>query len=939
MTELPSGTVTFLFTDIQNSTKMWQAHPHKMQTALKKHDAILHEVIRKHNGYVFKTVGDAFCAAFHTAMDGINAAVSAQYKLQHTQWDKEVPIRVRMSIHTGEAEERNNDYYGPALNRVARLESLAHGNQTLVSLVTTELVRDMLPERVTLKDMGSRRLKDLTRPEMVFQLVHGELQDDFPPLKSLDTHPHNLPIQPTTLIGREKDIDTIRKCILEDKARLVTLTGPGGIGKTRLGLQTAADLIDFFEDGAFFIDLSAVDEVNYVVPVIARTLHLNETSGKPFFDILRDYLSPKKMLLVIDNFEQVMKATNFLLQIMKKCAEVVFVVTSREALNVRGERIFNVSPLQLPDLTKAENDEGLPYLQNLNQYESVRLFIERAQALHMDFVINNDNAPAVAEICVRLDGIPLAIELAASRIKVLTPDEILMRLEDALRFLTGGAKDLPPRHRTLRAALSWSYDMLEEKQQRFFQVFSIFPASFTLGAVENICATLGFCEEDVLQVVDSILDKSLLQKMEKSEGAPRFFMLETIKSFGKEKAEKEGIIPVVKRDIGKYYLNLAEKAEEQLLYLGIKDWMKCLDDEYNNFLEIINWYIEDEEDSQNREISFRITAALREYWKIRGYLSQGRELINKVYQVASKEQRKRSGVQAKLLLGAGSLARTQGYYREAISKLKEALHSYEGLDDARGIVQAYHELGWGFYRDEDMDEAEQWFIKGKEKCQSLDNPVLPAMMDLGIGLISLRRNNTEKAKILFEKCSTIFHEHGALRLLGQTFGNFGFLYYTLGKENTAKIYFKKAFDVWEQYGEVTETRIIKNNLAYLYLHAEETDYALQYYRSLLEDAKRTADPRWASAAYSGLADVYYKKKNFELALQSAQSASEEVKDMHNCVEKGIAFRTLGQIYAVQHETGKAQDFFEKAIPILKACMEEEELEKAFTGLKEVANDV
>lgn len=448
MASPPTGTVTFLFTDIEGSTKLWEDNAPAMQAALARHDELLRRSIEERGGFVFKTVGDAFCCAFATATDALEAALDAQRSLLKEQWGESGPLRVRMALHMGAAEERDGDYFGPPVNRVARLLSAAHGGQVLLSLPTHEMVRDQLPAGMNLADLGEHRLKDLFRPERVFQLVSPDLPSEFPPLRTLDAYRNNLPLQPTPLVGREKEVAQVCDLLRAEETRLLTLTGPGGIGKTRLALQAAADVLEDFTDGTFFVPLATLTEADLFLSAVAEALGVKEIGEQPLDESLKDYLSERRMLLVLDNFEQVLEGAPAVTELLAASPGLKVLATSRISLRLYGEHVFPVPPLSMPDL------KSPPPLERLTQYEAVRLFVERAQAVKPDFSITNESAPAVAEICVRLDGLPLAIELAAARITMLPPRAMLQRLGSRLKLLTGGARDLPERQRTLRATSS-----------------------------------------------------------------------------------------------------------------------------------------------------------------------------------------------------------------------------------------------------------------------------------------------------------------------------------------------------------------------------------------------------------------------------------------------------------------------------------------------------
>jgi predicted ATPase len=442
-----------------------------------------------------------------------------------------------MGLHVGEVQPRGGDFYGPAINRAARLMAAAHGGQVLLSAAAAGLVVDLLPDKVTLRDLGEHRLKDLARPEHVFQLLQPDLQADFPPLATLDHRPNNLPAQPTPLIGRETELAEILKRLSSDGVRLLTLTGPGGIGKTRLALQASAELIDRFADGVYFVDLASTRDADAVSGTIAQTLGLRGNSDRPLFDELKEQLRARQILLLLDNFEQVTAAASLVGELLRDCPQVKVLVTSREALHVRGEYVYPVPPLGLP---KAGGK--LPAIDQLTQYEAVRLFIERAQAVKPDFQVTNENAPAVAEICVRLDGLPLAIELAAARIRLFPPPALLERLGSRLSLLRGGARDLPVRQQTLRGAVDWSYELLDPGEQRLFELLSVFVGGCAVEVVEEVAGETGSLDETGLDILDglaSLVDKSLIRQVEPASGATRLLMLETIREYAAERLEAD----------------------------------------------------------------------------------------------------------------------------------------------------------------------------------------------------------------------------------------------------------------------------------------------------------------------------------------------------------------------------------------------------------------
>jgi predicted ATPase/class 3 adenylate cyclase len=526
-----STTSTFLFTDLEGSTRLWEQFPEAMKAALERHDAILHAAVESSQGRVVKTTGDGLLAVFSSALDGVIACLKAQQSLLAEPWGETGPLRVRMGLHIGEAQLRAGDYFGPALNRTARLMSAAHGGQVLLSEAAATQVVDQLPDGLALLGLGEHRLKDLERPERIFQLVHPDLVTDFPPLASLDRRPNNLPAQPTALIGREVELGEIMKRLSSDGVRLLTLTGPGGIGKTRTSLQVGAELIEQF-DAVYFVDLAPITDPESVPSAIAQALGIRETSDRLILDELKAQLQPKTILLLLDNFEQLTGAAARVAELLRDCPRLKMLITSREALHIRGEYVYPLSPLGLPDadLKKLSVEE-------LTRYEAVRLFIERALAVKPDFTVTDENAALVAEICIRVDGLPLAIELAAARIRLFSPQALLERLGSRLKLLRGGARDLPARQQTLHDAIEWSYDLLDTGEKRLFELLSVFQGC-TFEAVEVISSgieLLGEYGTDILDGLTSLVDKSLVRRVEQKSAESRFVMLETICEYAAER--------------------------------------------------------------------------------------------------------------------------------------------------------------------------------------------------------------------------------------------------------------------------------------------------------------------------------------------------------------------------------------------------------------------
>ena len=581
MSELPSGTVTFLFTDLKGSTRLWEQHPQAMKPALARHDAILNQAVESMGGRVVKATGDGIHAAFPTAQAAVEAALSAQLAFVDEPWGAVGPLQVRMGIHTGVGEIRDGDYFGPTLNRAARIMSAANPGQVLCSQATADLVRDALPADVGLIELGRHALRDLQRPELVSQLTHPDLRREFPPLLTVEAYPGNLPRQVTTFVGREQEVETIGHLVTERP--LVTITGVGGVGKTRLAVQVAAEVIPEFRDGAWVCELASVADPDAVWETLAAVFGVRPSAGLSFEETVLEYLQAKRLLLVLDNCEHLLgRVADTVTAIAQRCPRVSVLATSREGLAITGEQIVAVPSLGLPPSGAAD--------EVLIRSESVRLFCDRAHDAKNDFALTDHNAGAIAQLCRRLDGIPLALELAAARVRSLPPEDLVERLDQRFRLLTRGSRAAIERHQTLRNTIDWSYDLLSDAERGALNRLSVFAGGCDLSAGEAILAGGDLQAADAADLLSQLVDKSLV--LVESNGSTRYRLLETIRQYAQERLEASRETANVRTMHLEYYLAMAEAAGPHLRNRDQIAWSIALARETDNFRAALDWAVE-----------------------------------------------------------------------------------------------------------------------------------------------------------------------------------------------------------------------------------------------------------------------------------------------------------------------------------------------------------
>lgn len=856
MNELPSGTVTFLFTDIEDSTRLWQEEPEAMSSAHTWHDAILRDAIESNNGYIFQVVGDSFSAAFHNALDCLRAAHSAQRALQKDSEfvakradgavNSQVLIRVRMGLHTGSAEllkDESGKYDGyVTLASTQRVMSVAHGGQILLSQTTHDLLQNHLPESVQLRDMGLHRLKGLRAPLHLYQLLAPELTQEFPAINSLDAFPNNLPVQLTSFIGREKEIAEIKKLL--DSARLITLTGSGGTGKTRLSQEVGAQKLVNFLHGVWLIELASLTDSSQIMPTMAQVFGLQELPFNSLTNLVTDYLRDKQLLLILDNCEHLIEAcARFADDLLHQCAGLKILASSREALGIAGEVSYHV-----------------PSLANV---ESTQLFVDRARAVNPNFHLSESNALSISQICTRLDGIPLAIELAAARVKLLSPEQIAARLDDRFRLLVGGSRTALPRQQTLRALIDWSYDLLIEEEKRHLQFASVFVGGWTLDALEAVAD-----DPNTLEHLEQLINKSLVITEER-EYEMRYFMLETIRQYAREKlfdAKQSSAA----RERHFFYFDGFSETLWQAFYSSTDQllWRDKVDDEHENLRAALEWGLENKvEDAIHLAANFCIAS---------GWLSGIREDLHLVESALDRIKSlppltgdahiDRQKLIAKALFALGTVSIGTG---RAIMPLQEAIAisrftgdrlmlgyslemystasrfgeapgaleaAQEGLSifsnevhDHWGLGMAYQNMVSIAIRQGNLVEKETYLRKLKDLVREAPISFQSGIFFLGIGLDESLRGNYEAAKQFFENGLRIF-----IRLRNRGFqtiflSELGHIARHTGDIPQAHKIYRETLRNWQDLGNRGAVAHQLECFGFLALHSEEPHRALRLF--------------------------------------------------------------------------------------------------------------
>lgn len=740
-----SKITTFLFTDIEGSTRLWEREPERMQIALARHDALAQSAVRSNHGDVVKATGDGLFAAFDDPLDAVSAALALQQSLSNPEATNGVALHARCGLHVGINERRDNDFFGTVVNRTARIMSAAHGGQILLSTALVALVQDRLPAGMSLRDLGLVRLRDLSHPERIYQVVHPRLRADFPALRSLEATPNNLPQQMTSFIGRERELAEVGRLL--GSTRLLTLLGAGGLGKTRLSTQLAAQVLDAFPDGVWFIELAPLTDLRLVGQAVASVLGVKEEAGHPLVEALIKFVGDRQLLLVLDNCEHLLQACSELArQLLQAGPHLKIVATSRENLHLAGETTFQVPSLSLPDANKAMSVAGLM------QCEAVRLFVDRAVAAQPAFKVTNKNAPAVSAICQRLDGIPLAIELAAARVRALPVDSIASRLSDRFRLLKGGDRTALPRQQTLRALIDWSYDLLTPPERLLLQRLSLFAGGWTLEAAEAVDADGSIDAAEVLDLLSHLVDKSLVVvEIERA----RYTLLETIRQYAQERLDESGETDRVRTRHLAFYLAFAERARPELVGPEQGVWLTRLDTERENLLAAHAWCDVAE---GGGELGLKLVCAVKLYWINRGLVGLGLRMITEALVRAGAQ--KRSLLRCRALFIAGQFGCFMGRYPEARRQLEESLAIAREISDTARVAAVLQPLGWVSLGLGDLPTARVHLDEALSLAIELGNKrEISAAMNLRAGLHRIE-GALDKAEPLYQQALSLARELG-----------------------------------------------------------------------------------------------------------------------------------------------------------------------------------
>ncbi len=879
--QLPSGVVTFMFTDIEGSTLLLRELGEKYQTFMKIQNDIFRSIFTANGGSVIDTQGDSFFVVFADPKGAVKAAVEVQKETSNDAFQdrleevlgQKISLYIRMGLHTGEVALTEIGYIGINVHKAARICSAGHGGQVLLSNETRDLVVEFLDSDITIRDMGFHRLKDLVGHEHLYQLEIARLKNEFPPLKSLDNRPNNLPTNPNNFIGREEQVKEITNML--DKSRLVTLAGPGGTGKTRLSIKVGENLLEAFKEGVYFVDLSNVKEDEFVASHILQTLQIKENPGIPVITTLSNYLEQKEMLLIIDNCEQVVDGCALTISsLLKQTKKIKLIITSRELLNINSEMVYQVPPLSYPENSSFIN------LDELKNYESITLFIERAISSHPNLKINNENAESIISICKRLDGIPLAIELAAARAKILSPEQIDQRLSERFKLLTKNTRDAFPRQQTLKTAIDWSHDLLTEKEKVFFRRLSVFEGGWTIEAAEKISTDYDqqrMCidEFEILDITQQLVEKSLVKSKE-INGHQRYSMYQSIDEYAREKLEQSEDKEIYQGRHFDYYYKYSMNCIKENNKLALYD---ICEEESSNFYVAMDYSIKNKQIKQGIDICY----SLKDYWRIRSNFSIGIKWFELFLSQPIELDKIQKG---RLMFELGKLSLYAGDYHKSRDVFESTLQIFKEQNYIKGVGGSLYYIAQiqnHFGENEKLDSTYQQIL---EIAKQEGNPhnISATLAQYSNFLLNL--GELERAKKMLDEGLAILNKtniklESKLEATALMQLNLGLYYKKMQLNDKAMSRFKECYETAMKYGDKNTISLSIKCMGELYLAMGNLDKAENMFKDAYKISKDIGSEKTFANAAQDLAIVYIEKDDCNKAKKFLQTAFDYFKKETN----------------------------------------------------------
>ncbi|MCC6728691.1 MAG: tetratricopeptide repeat protein [Chthonomonadales bacterium] len=891
-----AGSVTFVLTDVEGSTRLWERCPEAMRQALPRHDALAAEHFARFGGTIIKSrgEGDSLFCVFADAGDAVRAALALQCAMHAEAWPGGAALRIRVGVHTGPAESRDGDYYGATVNRCARLRAIGHGGQTLLSRAARDAVSDRLPAGASVKDLGTHRLKDLLQPEHVFQVVMPPLPDEFPPLRSLQSFANNLPVQLTTFIGRARELQAVAEGLTA--CRLRTLTGPGGCGKTRLAVQLAAEHVADFADGVWLVDLAAVVDEGLVTQTVAAVLGVRPEPQRPLSDTLAQHLASRQVLLLLDNCEHVLGAcATMVAALLAQSPELRVLATSREPLGIAGESVWPVPSLDAPE------PAGPVGVEHAASFDAVRLFVDRAVQARPDFALREDNADALARICWRLDGIPLAIELAAARVRLMSPRQILDRLEDRFRLLTGGSRTARPRQQTLRALIDWSYDLLSGSERTLLHRLAVFVGGWSLEASQQVCADEDLGSWEILDLLGHLVDKSLVQ-FEEGAGEARYRLLETMRQYALEKLEAASGADLLRERHSTFYLAVARAGADLLRALGesAASGAQLFARELGNIRAGMDWAAAAEQ--SDRVVGY--AKSLFTYlWQHSLYHECEARLSTA--EAAARQSGDRSSL-ARLLNQRGLAAWDRYDLASASARFAESRDISHDLGERDRELLALVNLGNVAWGHGDFPAARQLWEEALALAVALGEPGPEGMVRMHLGILACERGDHAAAEQYHADSMAIRQREGDELGVAFTLYNASELPRRRGLLVEAEVLLGESRQRFERVGNTRGVALADARLALVLLDQDRATEARARAESALRIGEEAGDRACRMYALSAMARLHLVDGDAEAALHALRHACAIAAEVGDA---GHMTHLLLQIAGVMRAGGRADEAY------------------------------